>query len=373
MQCSKYRKIIKKKEQKEQKYDKYRNFNWVFSLEHLYESYRKTIKGVKWKNSAQKYRLKVLPNLYETFQKLSNQTFQSKGFYEFDLIERGKPRHIKSVHISERIVQRCLCDYCLVPLLSRKLIYDNGASLKKKGYDFSVRRVKQFLRQSTKEDYALIFDFSKYFDNISHKVVFSILNNLRLDKKLLKLSAHFISVFGSQGLGLGSQISQILAVAYPNELDHFIVDKCNIKKYQRYMDDGVIISNSKDKLKEILVHLKTLCNQHYIILNEKKTKIIKLSKGFKFLKIYFHYGKHNKVLTKPAKEKYRRQKNRIIKLYNKGLPLSDIYQSTASWIGHMKKFSSSYYIYRIKKILKGVQKWNTQHTQPLTAVLFVGI
>lgn len=33
-------------------------------------------------------------------------TWKTKGFFAFDLMERGKLRHIRSVHIAERVVQR---------------------------------------------------------------------------------------------------------------------------------------------------------------------------------------------------------------------------------------------------------------------------
>ena len=123
----------------------YGNFERVFSFEHLYGSYRESVKGVGWKASTQRYKASALANVNKTHDELLAGRFRSKGFYEFDLVERGKPRHIRSVHISERVVQRCLCDYSLVPMLSRTFIYDNGASLRGKGYDFAVRRVSGFL------------------------------------------------------------------------------------------------------------------------------------------------------------------------------------------------------------------------------------
>ena len=93
------------------------NFEAVFSFEHIYDTYRESVKGVGWKASTQRYKASALANINKTQDQLLAGTFRSKGFYEFDLVERGKPRHIRSVHISERVVQRCLCDYALVPML----------------------------------------------------------------------------------------------------------------------------------------------------------------------------------------------------------------------------------------------------------------
>ena len=52
-------------------------------------------------------------------------------------------------------------------MLSRSFIYDNGASLPGKGYDFAVRRVTHFLaehyRKHGREGYVLVFDISRLF------------------------------------------------------------------------------------------------------------------------------------------------------------------------------------------------------------------
>lgn len=87
----------------------------------------------------------------------------------------GKTRHIKSLHISDRVLQRALCDYILAPATERYLIYDNAASVKGKGIEFSRKRLQahleRYYRQYGREGYVLQIDFSKYFDNIRHDVV----------------------------------------------------------------------------------------------------------------------------------------------------------------------------------------------------------
>ena len=230
----------------------YGDFETVFSFERLYESYRASVRGVGWKASTQRYKAASLANVTKTHEELIAGRYRSKGFYEFDIVERGKPRHIRSVHISERVVQRCLCDYCLVPMLSRSFIYDNGASLRGKGYDFAVSRVTHFLaehyRKHGREGYVLVFDFSKYFDTAQHEPVFREFERSGIDDRLVALSKYFIQNFGDVGLGLGSQVSQIAALALPNRIDHYIKDVLGMKYYARYMDDGCIISESKAEL-----------------------------------------------------------------------------------------------------------------------------
>jgi hypothetical protein len=78
--------------------------------------------------------------------------------------------------LSERIVQKCLCDNVLTPILTHPLIYDNGASVKGKGVHFAIRRLivhlSKFYRQNgfSNAGYALLIDFTKFFDNIRHDI-----------------------------------------------------------------------------------------------------------------------------------------------------------------------------------------------------------
>ena len=106
------------------------------------------------------------------------------------------------------------------------------------------------------------------------------------------------------GLGLGSQVSQIAALALPNRIDHYIKDTLGMKHYARYMDDGCIISESKAKLELCLRELRRLCDELGIRLNPKKTQIIKLTRGFTFVKVRFRYGVNGKVVRRATYKGY---------------------------------------------------------------------
>lgn len=116
-------------------------FEEVFSFRHLYLSGKKCCKGVYWKSSTQRYIGNIIPNIALTARSLNEGNFYHRGFHEFTIMERGKKRYIRSVHITERAVQKCLCDYCIVPIYSSSFIYDNSASLKHRGMDFALRRM----------------------------------------------------------------------------------------------------------------------------------------------------------------------------------------------------------------------------------------
>lgn len=323
-------------------------FEWVFSYDHLYHSYKMCRRGVAWKGSVQKYITQAPLNVAQTYNRLHTGKFKSSGFYEFDIMERGKQRHIRSVTIGERVVQRCLCDYALVPMLSRTFIYDNGASMQKKGYTFAAKRLTQHLQQHYRkygtEGYVLLFDFSKFFDRVSHRLIKGILRKEFTDERIIALTEHFIDAFGSVGVGLGSQISQVFALASANRLDHYVKEVCRIKGYGRYMDDGYLIHRDKAYLQKCLAGIKALCAELEITLNTKKTQIVKLTHGFTFLKIRYYLQPNGKVVKKIYRRSVTKMRHKLKSfrdLIDRGvMTYGDVYQSFQSWRAYALNFNA---------------------------------
>lgn len=347
------------------------NYGWVFSYPHLYHSYKMCRRGVGWKASVQKYTANAPLNVWQTYDLLMRGKYKSGGFYEFDVFERGKQRHIKSVTIGERVVQRCLCDYALVPMLERTFVYDNGASMRNKGYTFAIDRLCQHLREHYRkygqEGYVLLFDFSKFFDRVSHRLVKGILHKEFSDERLLKITEHFINAFGDAGMGLGSQISQVLALASANQLDHYIKEVCRIRGYGRYMDDGYLLHLSKDYLKKCLEGIKAICAELEITLNEKKTQIVKLSHGFTFLKVRFFLLPTGRIVRKiyhRSVTKMRKKLKAFSRLLDAGvMTFADVYASWQSWKAYASNFNAYHTIQNMGKLFDKlfIQNWRCDY------------
>lgn len=364
-QENRYQRRKAKRLEKKAQMTKGMSYDEVFTFDNLYHSYKMCCKGVGWKASTHKYKANDLLNVNITYKALKTKTFKSKGFYEFDIVERGKPRHIQSVHISERVVQRCLCDYALVPLLSRSFIYDNSACLKNKGIDFALDRMnchlQRYYRKYGNKGYALVFDFSKYFDNINHQKLIELLDTKVEDRDMFNLLAMLINDFGGEkGLGLGSQISQICALTYPSTLDHYIKEKLRIKFYARYMDDGYLIHPDKDYLKYCLTKITEICNDLGIKLNTKKTQIVRLERGINFLKTRFILTDTGKVIRKPYKKgitKMRRKLKIFRSWVDSGkMTPEEVEMSYRSWQGHIQKYNSYKTIQSMDKLYRELFK-----------------
>lgn len=362
------RRIAKRESKRLEYIKKYNSLEKVADVDSLYASYKKSREGVSWKESVQRYDTCLMKNLIETKRALLNGDNVTKGFVEFDIHERGKIRHIRSVHISERVVQKCLCDNVLVPLFSRSLIYDNGASIKNKGIHFAMKRLKTHLNKfynenKSYEGYALVIDFSKYFDNILHDKLFEIQKKNFTDKRLFELYKSFITVFGdNKSLGLGSQVSQISAISYPNKLDHYCKEVLKIKYYGRYMDDTYLIHKDKKYLEYCLTKITEICSELGIKINQKKTKIVSLYDGFWFLKGKYSLLPSGKIICKADRKGCIRMRRKLKKfkiMLDKGeMKLSDIYTSYQSFRSHLLKFDSYHLVKNMDRFYKELFREN---------------
>ena len=325
----------------------YGDFNKAISFEELVKAFYECRNGVNWKLSVQKYGAKLYENVLHTRANLSAGKYKQRPFVEFDINERGKMRHIRSVYISDRVIQKSLCKNCLVPMLSNSFIYDNGASIKNKGTLFAIDRLTEQLRRHYRkygrEGYIILGDFKSFFDSLNHQLIYENIYKSFDDKRILELLKRMLEPFGDMGLGLGSQVCQILAVGYPDKLDHTVTCKYGLA-YGRYMDDFYIICRTKEEAKYILDIVKNICNELKLTLSSSKTLIVKLTHGFIFLKTKFNItskGKILKRLTRTNIVRMRRKLKRFKNLLDKGiLTLDNIKVSYISWKGYALKKNS---------------------------------
>ena len=146
--------------------------------------------------------------------------------------------------------------------------------------------------------------------------------------------------------------SQIIAIMYLNELDHYIKKNLKIKYYIRYMDDGILLHENKENLEYCLKEIEKILNKYKLKLNNK-TKIINIKNGFEFLGFRF-FIKNNKVIMKVKNQTKKRFKRKIKKLdnlvNNKKLDNKVLKQVQDSYIGHLKHGNTNNLIYKtIKK------------------------
>ena len=307
----------------------------------LYRAQREAARGVNWKTSTQRYRMDWLINNIRAKHKILNGEEVCKGFHEFDIVERGKHRHIASVHFSERVIQKSLTQNVYVPTITKSFVYDNAANMTGKGTSFAIRRVKQALarhyRKYGQDGYVLQADFKGFFASIPHERTKNLIEQYVTDPRVVALGKHFIDVQGDVGLGLGSEPNQILAVGFPDAIDHLIQDRCGVEFYGRYMDDLIVLVQDKLTAQVILALLRDAAARCGLTINERKTHIVKLSHGFTYLKTKYTYTSTGKVVMRPSRDSITRERRKIkahARMVQEGLmTYEQALQSYQSWRG----------------------------------------
>lgn len=315
----------------------------VADVNSLYKCAQDCAKGVRWKSAVQRYLGRCLPNVIKTHEDLLAGNDIRRGFVEFDIHERGKLRHITSVHFSERVIHKALNRYALAPAIWPTLAPGCTANIKGRGTTFAVDRLKQQLakhyRKHGNAGYVLLVDFANFFGNIDHDAAKRMIDRAIDDARIKTLMYAQIDSHGTRGLGLGSEPNQILAVALPSPIDHLLLRTPCVLASGRYMDDLYCIALEKDALRGVLADIRRECEALGIVINEKKTRIVKLSRGFVFLKKRFNYGETGKVIVRPCRAAVTRMRRKLKKfaaLVERGeMTHEQAFQSYQSWRGSM--------------------------------------
>ena len=329
----------------------------VIGFDALYESMFKTKKGVLWKDSVAAYYHRGIERTERLSQQLHDGTYKPCPTKHFT-ITSPKPREIASIAYRDRVYQRSLNDNIVYPLMTNSFIYDNWACQTGKGTDHARERLKVFLRKyfrkHSNSGYVAQFDIHGYYPNMRHDIT-----EKNFKKKLPEWA--FVRVKrilneqynGDVGYNPGSQLIQIAGISLLNELDHYIKEQLHVKYYTRYMDDLILIHESKEELERCSTCIIDELSKLGFEVNPKKTKIFPLSDGITFLGFTYHLTNTGKIYmiadaskVKSGRKKYRR----LVAKSKRGLvPKENVDMSFQTWIDHLSKGNSYHLIQRLTK------------------------
>lgn len=271
----------------------------VFSFRNLYRAARVCAKGTLWKSAAMKFDRYRAVNCIRLRESLLSGRYRRQPPVRFTLCERGKVRHIVGPRYKDRVIQRCLCDRFIVPMLSRSLVYSNSASLKGKGTSFARRRFEKDMLAARRRygPYARVFqyDVKNYFGSIPSAQAHAVLSEIILKpfcgrpesdsmSRILDIAALYSRE--SAFLTLGNQVNQLAAIAYLNRMDHAFHERLGQGWAGRYMDDGYVFCSRKNLsfIRQLFIaSLESLGLQP----NEKACFSSRLDRELAFLKIRF--------------------------------------------------------------------------------------
>lgn len=284
-------------------------------LDNIHEAARDAAKGVRWKASVQRYMVHSLRNsLYARRDLLAGNDIR-KGFVRFHVIERGKDRAIAAPRFSERVIQKAVTRAVMAPAVWPTLTPGCAANMRGRGTDYALMRLKgqlaEHYRRHGAEGYVLLMDFSDYFGTIDHGTALDLVRRTLTDPAAVEFMRLQIEANGRIGLGLGSEPNQALAVAIPSPLDHLGERWRGIEASGRYMDDSYFIALDKETLWRFLDAARALCSSLGITVNERKTRVVKLTRGFTFLKKRFRFTESGRIVVTPIPKSLARERRKL--------------------------------------------------------------
>ena len=286
-------------------------FDTIISLDNLFAAWEEFIVDKKKKSDVRLFALRLTDNIFQLREDLLNQTYRHGGYESF-FISDPKPRHIHMASVRDRLLHHALHRQ-LYPFFDRMFIADSYSCRLDKGTHRALNRFTYYSfkvsRNNTKACWALKCDIKKFFANIDHAVLQSILVTHIADVKIIWLLNEIISGFSltqGKGLPLGNLTSQLLVNIYMNEFDQYMKNTLRVKCYIRYADDFVILSDNKQELERLVVTIaeylgKTLKLQ----LHPNKVSISTVASGVDFLG-WGHFPRHRVLRTATKKRMMRR-------------------------------------------------------------------
>ena len=136
-----------------------------------------------------------------------------------------------------------------------------------------------------------------------------------------------------KGMPLGNMTSQFFANVYLNKLDYFVKHKLKAKYYIRYVDDFIILHESKKVLLSYKIKIKNYLKNLGLELHPDKTKIFSMYRGVTFLgyKLFYYF----RLLKKRNVRYFLRRLQRFEERYNENLiTSSDVLDSIEGWLAY---------------------------------------
>lgn len=393
----------------------------IADANNLYDAFWKARKGSHWKASVQRFRWGLLEQVrklqieLDNFQHGKPGAYQLSPYSKFIINERGKTRAITALQIRDRVVKHVLNDVYLLPHIRPYLIYDNGASLKGKGVDFTRRRLiahlESFFRENgSNKGFIMSMDFSGYYDNIDHEsatheicyyeydefaiiLVQQALDSYNVDVSYMTDDEYETAInekfsvvdyrcenhnadeltgekYLYKSLSVGDQTSQIIAVLFPTKIDKLVTVVLGQKFYARYMDDLYVIAGTEEELFEIQKRICETAKELKLFINHKKTKVQRLDKTFKFLQFKYYLNQNGHVVVRINPKTVTRMRRKLKKLHelviNNEIPLAKVESLFCSWLGCYWKVMSRLQATHLIELYRclfgdGLNEWLKNH------------
>lgn len=348
----------------------------LVDIDKIRDMYKIIRTKTKNRGKLHKFELFYSSNIISILTSLKSKKYKHSNYNIF-LVSEPKYRIIMSEIMSDKVVNHLISNYVLAPGIFPHLIEQNVATRENKGTKEGIRYVKKYinkLKMNHDKVYVLKCDIKKYFYSIDHELILKKVKRFITDPDIYKIIENIVNSTNEEyinnhikkvvakeidrisklnitdknikiaelkriplytknrGLPIGNMTSQLLAVYFLNDLDHYIKEQLHCKYYIRYMDDFIIFDYDKENLKRIRKILEEKIKEFKLELNNK-TNIYDLDHGFSFLGYQFLL-KGKRLIIKVNSQTKRRIKKKMRKLKKINAPNYE--NVKASYMGYLK-------------------------------------
>lgn len=310
----------------------------ICSMENLELALKNASKGKKCKRAIAKVVAHKEEMLGALQKSLLDGTYQTSPYHHKQVYD-PKERTISILpFFPDRIAQHAIIRV-IEPIIVSKFIPQTYACIKGRGIHAGVRAIhKAFSQDIVGTRCCLKIDIRHYYPSIEHDRMKAKVRRMIKDPRLLIVLDNIID--SEEGLPIGNYSSQYLANIYLNDFDHWCKEVLKIKFYFRYVDDIVILSDSKEYLRFVFSKIKMyLCEKMGLEIKDNWQIFPVDDRGLDFLGYVFRHS-HTR-LRKRVKTKIKRKLNHLL---DKELTPMQIHKEMGSYQGWINYCNGRHFI-----------------------------
>lgn len=279
----------------------------IVNFENLLRAAARAARGKRDRRAAARFLERLEPEALRLQRELEANTYQPGAPIRF-VIRDPKERVISAAPFRDRVVHHAFMAP-LEPVFERRMRPESFACRRGKGTHAALAHARRLLRRN---GFFLKLDIEKCFDSIRQDVVVETLERVLKDRRVLELARTILrgpqsSPETGVGLPIGSLTSQWFANLVLDRLDHHVTAELRCGAYVRYMDDFVLFSEDKSRLRDLQEQVRAFVEATLRLrLKERATIFAPATEGLPFLGFRLYRG-----LIRVRPENLRRSKARL--------------------------------------------------------------
>lgn len=348
----------------------------VYSFRKMFKWGKKCCNNVRWKQSTQNFERHLFSGTARRRREVLSGKWRPKPGAHFTLRERGKVRPIDAPHINDRQIHKTHTKEVLEPLYTPGMIYYNGASQRGKGLQFHYKGLKKALRKTYRESgrsgYIILVDLKQFFPSAPHAAIYERHRRLIYDPRIRAVADTVVaSVPGGVGMPLGVEPSQMEMVSMPSSVDNWIACQLRAKNPAHYMDDYHMGAETKEQAEKFLQATAQRMEDMGLTVNRNKSKIVPLTKPFRFCKAKFHLTETGRIITHGCRDGMKRARRKLRFFQGEVAAGRKTVEEVARWlndgpIAYYEQFNDHGRVLKLRRVFYAmfIKDRNTEEVKP---------